>query len=393
MTVLSRDIREFDNLIELLADLEREGITGIERRKHMGSFLMRKSRLHGRPYCGSFELTPLCNFDCRMCYVHLTKEQMNNNGNILSTEQWLDIARQSVDAGLTSVDLTGGECLTHPGFKEIYLYLISRGVNVSVLTNGQLINDDLIDMFVKYPPSSVQISLYGSNREAYINVTRKDAFQDVMDSIVKLRDAGVRLRLSVTPHRFMQDDAAGMLELLHSLNINYSIGTTTLPARNDTGRVIDDYIIDNEAYIEICKLESAYRTRVEAEYDLKPERPYYFRIKGQDTFEGVPCAAGAANFHINWKGEMMPCIAFSGVAKSVLDCGVEEAWVWIRETMKQYRKPIECLDCEFNDICTGCSAEKSSGMLNGPVNPWVCKRMSAVTVPQAVAEDQSDCSC
>ena len=23
------------------------------------------------PYSGSFELTPLCNLDCKMCYVHL----------------------------------------------------------------------------------------------------------------------------------------------------------------------------------------------------------------------------------------------------------------------------------------------------------------------------------
>lgn len=384
-------VKEFESLAELLEDLDREGITGIDRVRAVENFLMRKSRLRGRPYCASFELTPLCNFDCKMCYIHLTREQMQQEGSMLSTDEWLEIARQAVDAGVTAVDLTGGECLTHPGFCEIYLYLISRGVHVSVLTNGQLITEEHVQMFCQYRPSVVQISLYGSNPEAYMRVTNRDGFQDVMDAVKMLMDAGIRLQMSVTPNRFMQDDAAALLDLLHQLNVDYSIGSTTLPARPETGRDIVDYIMDNDAYIKLCKMETKHRRQLAEKYSLSPAKEYHFRIKGQNTFVGAPCAAGMAHFHINWKGEMCPCIGFHTVTRSVLNNNLEAAWVWIREAMKHYQPPEECKNCEFMAACVGCAAEKSAGIINGPVNPWVCKRQRETLIPGAVLPGTVEC--
>lgn len=338
---------------------------------------MRKSRLYGKPYCASFELTPLCNFDCKMCYMHLTKEQMEASGRMLSTDEWLSIACQAVDLGVTSIDLTGGECLSYPGFTEIYLYLVRHGIHVSILTNGQMITREHVRLFSEYKPSVVQMSLYGSNREAYVRVTGRDAFDDVMNAVSMLKEAGIRVRFSVTPHRYMQDDAPAMIDLLHRLNIDYTIGSTTLTARPETGREIADYIVDNQAYVEICKLENDYRRMRASDQSLKHQKPFSFRIKGQNGFEGPPCAAGSAHFHLNWKGEMMPCIGFHTVTRSVLNEGVEAAWRWIRDTMKTYRLPKECGNCKYNEVCIGCSAEKSAGALHGPVNQWVCKRLKA----------------
>ena len=340
----------------------------------MDQFMLLKSRLLGRPYCASFELTPLCNFDCKMCYSHLTMDQMRAAGRMLTTEEWIDIMRQAVDAGVTCIDLTGGECLTHPGFKEIYRYLVMQGVHVSVLTNGQLIDEELINLFVQYPPACVQITVYGSNREAYLNVTGRDAFQDVMSAITRLKEAGLRVSISITPNRFMQRDVGALLELVRSLGIVYRIGSTTLPARPETGRIIDDFIVDNEVLREIRKLEAEYKSewaRVLPQHQMKE---YKFRIKGQQAFEGIPCAAGAANFHINWKGDMMPCLAFYSVNTSVLKSGVEEAWQWIRAKMRTYMLPDECNNCELAGVCNGCPSERVAGVLNGPLNHWVCKR-------------------
>lgn len=367
-------MKEFETLSELLEDLDREGISGIARTRAMGNFLLRKSRLHGKPYSASFELTPLCNFACKMCYMHLTREQMQREGHLLSTDEWLDIARQAVDAGVMNVDLTGGECLTHPGFTEIFSYLINRGVHVSVLTNGQLLSDKHIELFTRYRPAVVQISLYGSNSEGYINVTGIDAFEDVLHAVNRLKEADIRVSMTVMPNRFMKEDAPAMLDLLHSLNVDYRIGMTTLPARPETGRQIEEYIIDNEAYVGICRLEEEYQTRIAEERSLVPIKRYDFRIKGQEQFVGIPCAAGAAHFHINWKGEMQPCIGFHGVTKSVLANGLESAWFEIRELMKQYVSPNECQSCEYKKSCVGCAAEKTSGVLNGRINKWVCKR-------------------
>lgn len=386
---MEQQIKEFDSLTELLEDLEREGIKGLQRRRTIEDFLLRKSRLNGRPYRASFELTPLCNFDCKMCYMHLTKEQMEKEGRILTTEEWLDIVRQAVDAGVTSVDLTGGECLTHPGFKDIYCYLVSRGVHVSVLTNAQLITDQHIELFTRYKPSVVQISLYGSSVATYIKVTGRNAYGDVMNNIRRLKEAGINLSLSVTPNKYMQDDVDDLLNLLHRQNVRYTIGETTLPARPETGRYIEDFIADNEVYIRISKRETEYRRRMAELHDLQPEKPYYFNLKDQNKIGGAPCAAGSANFHINWKGEMTPCIAFYTIKKSVFDDGLETAWQWIRNNMLGYRSPEECKNCNHQEMCMGCPAEKTYGVLNGQVNRWVCKRRDELMITNGLSESDA----
>ncbi len=48
-------------------------------------YLDYKARKAGVPLNGQFELTPLCNFRCEMCYVHLAESQMGRA--LLSPEQ------------------------------------------------------------------------------------------------------------------------------------------------------------------------------------------------------------------------------------------------------------------------------------------------------------------
>lgn len=60
------------------------------------------------PLTGAFELSPLCNFRCRMCYVRKTAEEAEQEGGIRPFEFWLDVARQAKEAGTVFPLLTGG---------------------------------------------------------------------------------------------------------------------------------------------------------------------------------------------------------------------------------------------------------------------------------------------
>ena len=89
-----------------------------------------------RPVSGTLELTPLCNMNCDMCYVHLSNEEMNKQGEILDIDKWLDLVDQLEKAGVLFIMLTGGEPLLFPGFKELYLKLKRMGMVITVNTNG-----------------------------------------------------------------------------------------------------------------------------------------------------------------------------------------------------------------------------------------------------------------
>ena len=149
------------------------------------------------PIACTLELTPLCNFDCRMCYVRLSGEALRERGRLLSGSEWLRIAEEMKTAGVLFVLLTGGEPLLHPDFREIYRGLISMEMIVSVNTNGSLIDEEWADFFAENRPRRVNITLYGANEETYENLCRaKGQFDKVLRGIKLLKERGVAVKMS-----------------------------------------------------------------------------------------------------------------------------------------------------------------------------------------------------
>lgn len=62
------------------------------------------------------------------------------------------------------------------------------GLMVSINTNGSLLNEELLDIFKNYPPTRVNVSLYGGNAQTYQNLCGNPAFELVTENIHKLKD-------------------------------------------------------------------------------------------------------------------------------------------------------------------------------------------------------------
>ena len=87
---------------------------------YLSRYFHAKGRRLGLPVGGTFELTARCNFNCPMCYVHMTQEQVDAAGKELTAAQWLELAREARDRGMIFALLTGGEPLMRRDFFEIY---------------------------------------------------------------------------------------------------------------------------------------------------------------------------------------------------------------------------------------------------------------------------------
>ena len=101
------------------------------------------------PLSGSIDLTHRCNLRCIHCYLG-NKEVINGKREEeLSTTQWISIIDQITDAGCLYLLITGGEPLLRKDFGAIYRHAKTKGLMVTVFTNGTLITDDLLDLFSK----------------------------------------------------------------------------------------------------------------------------------------------------------------------------------------------------------------------------------------------------
>ena len=199
------------NLIELSKSLRDQGVPESKWGLYYEQFLEQKARKLGVPLTGSFELTPFCNLACKMCYVSLEPSQYSPD-KVLPVKTWERIMLQAHKAGMRNASLTGGECLTYPGFSELYMFLYNLGIHPGVLTNGVLVNDEILDLFVKYPPRMVQVTMYGSSDEAYERVTGHRVFHIVYHHLEMMHRAEIPVKIAITPNEFMRDDVSALLE-------------------------------------------------------------------------------------------------------------------------------------------------------------------------------------
>ena len=239
-----------ESIIELIELLKKEGVPESSYYIYVNRFLERKARNNCIPLTGNFELTPLCNLDCKMCYVHLDNSQYNRK-DLLSPSVWKEMIRQAYYEGMRNATLTGGECLTYPGFNDVYLCLYDMGIKPGILSNGVLIDEERVDFFKKYPPRMIQISLYGSTEEAYERVTGHRCFERVFRNLCLLRDSNIPVKITITPSLFIEDDIRGFLQFVESIRIPYNINANLIPPRSNTGRTTYDLPVDR--YVEIFK--------------------------------------------------------------------------------------------------------------------------------------------
>ena len=324
---------------------------------------VKNARETDTPICGNFELTPLCNLDCKMCYVHLSDPTVKER--MLSGDQWIDLMGQAIDHGMVTALLTGGEAMTHPDFKRIYMYLIDHGVSVRLKTNGILLNRDMIDLLTEYPPYLLDVSLYGCDGESYKAVTGHDVFETVTANVRAAIAAGLPVRLMITPSAYMLPWVDKIMEYAKTFGADDVIVNPMLMEANpNTGRRMEDFglsLEENERILrrrlEMFPRVTKSQTEEEAEFmgEIPAEEPHILP-------RGLYCNAGRTTFAMNWDGAMGPCLDFPRdvICADVKHIGFEAAWREVNRGVKDYKVPDECRACSHNTKCHYCPVQHKS---------------------------------
>ena len=164
----------------------------------LSTYLHAKACRNGTPLAGNFELTARCNFDCKMCYVHLSAQEQQRRGRELTADEWLTIAEAARRQGMLFLLLTGGEPLLRSDFRYLLTELKKMGLLVSVNSNGSLIDKDWLDFFRYEPPFRFNITLYGGGNETYERLCGHPAFDRVTGNIRALKELGVDVKMNVS---------------------------------------------------------------------------------------------------------------------------------------------------------------------------------------------------
>ena len=308
------------------------------------------------PLVGMIELTAKCNFNCKMCYVHMSEAEITaSNAKELTARQWLHIAEQAVEEGTLNLTLSGGEPLVRDDFEEIYTGLVMMGLRVSINTNASLLATKYERLFSKYPPTEILVTLYGADSETYSRVCGNSAgFDNVIKWFEFASALPTRLGIRATLIKQNKGQLKRLRDIAYSfkkdLDINPFINTplpgvsTNVEAcRLDAAEIVDVVTENNSLVAELYKNNAQAKAALSSSFDGIELDKLGVRTQGFDIYPGIlRCQASKSMYQIKWDGKMYPCVSFLSPYTSPLEEGFKEAWDRLPGLLKDLRRPKKC---------------------------------------------------
>ena len=124
--------------------------------------------------------------------------------------------------------------MIHPDFVKIHKYAPEIGFKVTVYTNGYFLSDDIVDMFKKYTPSMLDITLYGFDKESYKAFTKtSDSFDNASKNLQKYSDSGIPITTTTKLYRLNYHDIDKYKLLDSSFGLNFSLRSFVCSPNNN----------------------------------------------------------------------------------------------------------------------------------------------------------------
>mgnify|MGYP005773216537 CR=1 FL=1 len=314
------------------------------------------------PISGTFELTPRCNFNCRMCYVHLKEEDIPHYGKEMTAKEWIRIAYEAKEAGTTWLCITGGEPLMHPEFETIWKELCQMGFFITLQTNASLVRGNKAKLLERYPPRSAKITLYGSNDEVYEQVCRvRNGFKSVDKGIQNLLEMKIPVKLISTVIRQNESDVKNMAfyAFIHKL-----------PWMATGGIKASSRISTSEAR----------QVRVQEKLDQQKMAEIRYHLeKAPVNLERKPCTYCKdyrLGYWVTWNGEMRFCSFMDEPHILIREQAFLKSWQELIEYEETLEWPVECKSCRVQKACFKCAGTLAAECGNpNVVTEEFCKKM------------------
>lgn len=340
-----------------------------------------------RPVSFDLELTARCNNNCRHCYINLPADDRRAARDELSVGEIAAIVDQAKDLGVLWCLITGGEPLLRDDFTEVYRLLVEKGLLVSVFTNACLIKKDHIELFTKYPPRDIEITVYGVTKETYERVTRRPgSYNAFMRGLDLLKENDINVRLKAMALRSNIDEFREISEFCRKYSKDFFRFDPVLHLRYDRNADRNaEILLERLTPAEIGGLEQA-----------DPERSSSLLKKCDELIMPVPentgnylfkCGSGNSTFSVSYNGIFRLCSSLwhPDCIYDLRKGSLTEAWHSLipRVRAMQSKKPEfleKCNVCSLANLCLWCPAH--AYLEEGEMDAW-CSYFCAVAHTRA----------
>lgn len=303
------------------------------------------------PFVLSVELTLQCNLNCPHCLA-----DANSKGRSLPQDIVVSIIDEAERIGVKALVLGGGEPLLYENFFEICEYILSKGLNLSFVTNGTLVPEN-IDFFIKlqkYNKSfQVGISLDGPTPEIHGYFRPEETFESATEAINLLHKSNTDVHVLCVLNKANIRTIPEFLSFLSMLDVSHVRLLPFMPIGRGK-KYREEMLSPNEFY---SILQEKHKWSRIFKNNISLHMPWEFLFLPPEKRRPFPCEAGYLRLWINSDGDISPCAY-------MLDLSIGNVYrdsisdVWRNSPMlKKLRDPTllkgACATCVYRNGCRG----------------------------------------
>lgn len=323
------------------------------------------------PLSGTFELTGRCNLSCKMCLVRVSQQRIQElELRERTVDEWVQMAEQAAEAGTLGLLLTGGEVMIRPDFCEIYKEIAQMGFLITVYTNATMVTDKVMNVFYKYPPHKIGVTMYGASNDTYEKLCGcLNGYDRFVEGVARLSSLPSLFETRTTIVKENRQDLEAMQrftkERFGSDKILQISRFVTKSIRGGIACAENSRLTPEENIELIYSGIADLYQKVKNGETILPEQKEKLQIhwnqnlsEGEDLFQ--KCEAGVHQYTITWDGSMYACeIMPEGCTKPFVT-GFQKAWEDLPKCYPASQVIKECVDCKFAPFCEACPAVRKA---------------------------------
>lgn len=322
------------------------------------------------------EITKICNERCIHCYI-----PHNDKTVMMRSRDFYKIIDECV--GMKSVfeiKITGGECMTHPNFKDFIRYIKKKNFSLGIMTNLTLLDDETIKICKEGTITFIQVSLFSLNPTIHDRITNmQGSLLLTLNNLKKLRDANIPVSIATQVMEDNKNDIKDLFIYAKENNFQFFCDWEII-ARSDGNKENLSHRVSNvsDLYMQLCKLRMKYDENYKDDFITQLKAP----LKSSNSYL---CNAGMNTLHIGADLSVYPCSGWGLNVGSLSQNTLSDIWSSsitlnkIRKiTLSDFKRCVKCTNRNICHICMAQAYNEGADLSNLQMSEYTCSVYSAI---------------
>lgn len=358
---------------------------------------MIKPRIPSAPLQVEWELTYRCNQKCLFCF----NAHHNPDGELDLKDAKKIIDKLDKDHVFDLV-LTGGEPFLHAEIDAILEYLSHKKIKVTILSNGTLIPENLIQLISFHKSRfALQLSIEGMKDTHDAITGLKGAYDKVMETIDVLKRYQPRYYPATTLTSLNYKEIPTMHDLLLKMGMKNWRIVTLVPYGAALTKNLNLSLADYRWVYSHLTEKSNKSPHMKLEIRCPSGLPLtdHFPKKEDERVQWVGCCGSILYFQIAPNGDVYPCSLLKKnqfLAGNLVQLPLKEIWnspamAFLRDNF--YTISGKCTACQYVHVCRGgCKAlsQELCGDFQAPDPRCLYEPSTGLTLPEFFQEKKKE---